>query len=121
MSRSGPLIRNGIHKTREGLSPGRISELVLVAMREAGVKRFNGDGRSAHALRHTAAHDILEHTQNVYAVQQALRHRSISSTEIYLRGSVRACCLTRQTQTGVRSEPWHGELMAGRFSRGWDS
>jgi site-specific recombinase XerD len=61
----------------------------MIAMREAGIKRFNGDGRSAHALRHTCAHDLLEQTQNVYAVQLALRHRSITSTQIYLRGSVR--------------------------------
>jgi len=95
----GPLLRNEIHKSRVGLSPGRISELVMVAMRDAGIKRFNGDGKSAHALRHTAAHDILEQTGNVYAVQQALRHRSITSTQIYLRGSVRDL---RKTMGGRR-------------------
>jgi integrase/recombinase XerD len=87
--RHGPLIRNLIHKKRPRLSAARISELVMEAMLEAGVKVRNGDGRSAHALRHTCAHDLLEQTQNVYAVKQALRHASIRSTEIYLRGSVR--------------------------------
>jgi integrase len=81
----GPLIRNRVRKHGR-TAPQTISELVRQAMVDAGVKR-PGDGlRTPHSCRHTAAHDILSRTSNVRAVQQALRHRSVRSTEVYLRG-----------------------------------
>lgn len=82
---SGPLIRNRVRKHGR-CSPSMISELVRQAMVDAGVKRPGDSLRTPHSLRHTAAHDILSRTDNVRAVQQALRHRSVRSTEVYLRG-----------------------------------
>ena len=81
----GPLIRNRVRKHGR-CSPATVSELVREAMIEAGIKRPGDLTRTPHSCRHTAAHDLLERTDNVRAVQQALRHRSVRSTEIYLRG-----------------------------------
>jgi site-specific recombinase XerD len=55
-------------------------------MVEAGIKRPGDLTRTPHSCRHTMAHDTLARTSDVRAVQQALRHRSVRSTEIYLRG-----------------------------------
>ena len=52
---------------------------------EAGLKKANYDGRSAHALRHTAASDVLDRCKNVRTVQAMLGHASIATTQIYLR------------------------------------
>lgn len=83
----GPLLRNRVRKHGR-MSAGTVSDLVREAMYEAGVKVRGDCSRSKvpHSCRHTAAHDILTRTKNVRAVQKALRHRSIRSTEIYLRG-----------------------------------
>ena len=37
-----------------------------------------------HGLRHTFAVDLLQRTKNIYLVQQALGHSSISTTQVYL-------------------------------------
>jgi integrase len=81
----GPLIRNRV-RLHGRTAPNTISELVRQAMVDCGIKR-PGDGlRTPHSCRHTCAHDVLSRTSNVRAVQQALRHRSVRSTEVYLRG-----------------------------------
>lgn len=85
--RHGPLIRNRRVPT-EGISPDYVSDIIRNAMVEAGVKRPGDPSKTPHSTRHTAAHDMLDRTQNVRAVQQALRHRSVRSTEVYLRGHV---------------------------------
>lgn len=82
--RHGPLFRS--MTSGRQVSPSRVGELVRETMIAAGVKRYPGDGRSAHALRHTAAHELLERTGDIYAVKRALRHRSVKNTEVYLRG-----------------------------------
>ena len=81
----GPLVRNKVRRHGR-TAPSTVSELVRDAMVEAGIKRPGDRLRTPHSCRHTAAHDLLERTQNVRAVQQALRHRSVRSTEVYLRG-----------------------------------
>lgn len=81
----GPLIRNRV-RAHGRMAPSTISELVRDGMVSAGVKRPGDLTRTPHSCRHTAAHDLLSRTDNVRAVQQALRHRSVRSTEIYLRG-----------------------------------
>ena len=81
----GPLIRNRV-RAHGRMAPSTISDLVREGMVAAGVKRPGDRLRTPHSCRHTAAHDLLERTQNVRAVQQALRHRSVRSTEVYLRG-----------------------------------
>lgn len=67
------------------VTPQRISYIVADIMRRAGVKRHAGDGVSAHALRHTAASDVLDTCGDLRVVQQMLGHQQLSSTSIYLR------------------------------------
>lgn len=81
----GPLIRNKV-RLHGRCAPSTITELVSAAMIDAGIKRPGDRLRTPHSCRHTCAHDLLNRTQNVRAVQQALRHRSVRSTEVYLRG-----------------------------------
>lgn len=83
----GPLIRNRVRFDKR-MAASTISQLVHDAMVEAGVKRPGDPSRTPHSCRHTAAHDMLASTRDVRAVQQALRHASVRSTEIYLRGEV---------------------------------
>lgn len=94
---SGPLIRSRVHPDR-GLSPATVGQLVKDAMVAAGVKERARDGKSAHALRHTAAQDLVDSGADIRKVQRVLRHASIRNTEVYLRGEVR----------GIR------DVMAGR-------
>jgi len=81
----GPLIRNRVRKHGR-MAPSTISDLVREGMIAAGVKRPGDRLRTPHSTRHSCAHDLLTRTRDVRAVQQALRHRSVRSTEIYLRG-----------------------------------
>lgn len=94
---SGPLFRSRLNPDK-GLSPARVGEIVMFAMRDCGVKRYNGDGRSAHSLRHTCAQDLVDRGTDIRKVQKVLRHSSIRNTELYVRGEVK----------GLR------EVMAGR-------
>jgi site-specific recombinase XerD len=66
------------------ISARQISRQVGRAMRAAGIHR-SGDGRSAHALRHTCASDVLERCGDVRLVQELLGHQSLATTQIYLR------------------------------------
>lgn len=84
---AGPLIRS-VKWPDRGVKPQRIGELVTDAMWAAGVKMANGDGCSPHALRHSAAHDMIDAGADVLEVQQMLGHRSINNTMVYLRGHV---------------------------------
>jgi site-specific recombinase XerC len=85
--RYGPFVRNRV-RAHGRLAASTVSELVHDAMVDAGVKRPGDASRTPHSLRHTGAHDMLAHTHDVRAVQQALRHSSVRSTEVYLRGQV---------------------------------
>lgn len=85
--RNGPLIRNRVRKHGR-MAASTISQLVHDAMVDAGVKVPGDPSRTPHSCRHTGAHDMLERTSDVRAVQQALRHASVRSTEVYLRGQV---------------------------------
>jgi integrase/recombinase XerC len=68
-----------------GLTAGAISRLVSAWMDAAGLKARARDGMSAHALRHTAASNLLDGCGNVRTVQQFLGHVSLATTERYLR------------------------------------
>lgn len=85
--RSGHLVRS-VKWPDRGVSAAHLGALVTEAMYAAGVKRAAGDGVSPHALRHTAAHEMVDEGADVLEVQEALGHRSISNTMIYLRGHV---------------------------------
>jgi site-specific recombinase XerD len=54
-------------------------------LRDAGVKHAPYDGVSGHALRHTAASDVLDGGASLPCVQEMLGHVALSSTSIYLR------------------------------------
>jgi integrase/recombinase XerC len=79
----GPLIRS--YRTPRALRPDTISGMVSEWMRAAGIKLVARDGVSAHALRHTAASDVLEQSKDLRAVQDMLGHRQLATTAIYLR------------------------------------
>ncbi len=81
----GPLIRNKV-RLHGRTAPSTISEIISQAMVDAGIKRPGDHLRTPHSCRHTFGHDVLSRTDNVRAVQQAMRHRSVRSTEVYLRG-----------------------------------
>jgi integrase/recombinase XerC len=74
--RSGPII---------GLSAGRISILVSRWMNAAGIKGASYDGKSAHALRHSAASDFYERSGDMRATQRLLGHANLATTDRYLR------------------------------------
>lgn len=57
-------------------------------MREAGIKQRSGDGKSAHALRHTFAQHLVDGDVPLRVVQQALGHASVTTTEQYARRTV---------------------------------
>ena len=84
---TGPLIRNRVRKHGR-CSPQTISELVRQGMVDAGVKQPGDSLRTPHSARHTAAHGILDQTGDIRMVQKVLRHRSVRSSEVYLRGYV---------------------------------
>ncbi|HET7736438.1 MAG TPA: tyrosine-type recombinase/integrase [Nocardioidaceae bacterium] len=102
---SGPLIRS-TRSTAHGLSAETISTYMSRWMSEAGLKVGRWDGRSAHALRHTAASDVLDRCHDLRVVQEMLGHQHLSSTSIYLR---------RAGMAQLR------EAMEGRYYRGRDA
>lgn len=57
-------------------------------LRGVADRQAPGDGRTAHALRHSCANHLMDMGATTEQVQQALRHRSIRSTEVYTRGRV---------------------------------
>lgn len=73
----GPLIRSYSRPGR-GIGPGHISVLVSDWLHDAGV------AASAHALRHTAATDMLRAGAHLRDVQAALGHQSLATTQRYL-------------------------------------
>lgn len=80
---AGPLVRS-YNRPTAGLTPTYVSERVSAWLSAAGVKVAARDGRSAHALRHTAATDMLRAGAHVRDVQHALGHSELSTTQRYL-------------------------------------
>ena len=80
----GPLVRSYAQPWRP-LGADTVSIYVGRWMRAAGVKRAAWDGVSAHALRHTAASDVLDVCGDLRAVREMLGHRHLATTSIYLR------------------------------------
>lgn len=81
---SGPLIRS-YKQPHRPLRYNTLSHYVSAWMSAAGIKRCAHDGISAHALRHTAASDVLDECNDVRVVQAMLGHLHLSSTSVYLR------------------------------------
>lgn len=82
--RAGPLICSET-SSRRGVTTHYVSQMVAALMYRSGVKKMPGDGVGAHALRHTAGSDVLDACNNVRTVQEMLGHRSLATTQIYLR------------------------------------
>ena len=80
---AGPVIRS-YNNPHAGIEASYVSTLVRTWLKEAGVKRRSWDRRSAHALRHTAATDMLRAGAHLRDVQRALGHARINTTELYL-------------------------------------
>lgn len=74
---AGPLIRS-YNDPYVGIDPSYISTLVARWIRASGVEA------TAHALRHTAASDMLRSGAHLRDVQAALGHVSLSTTQRYL-------------------------------------
>lgn len=80
---SGPLVCS--YTTGRALQPASISKLVGRWVRAAGLKQFPWDGRSAHSLRHSCAQHMLDAGADIRDVQHTLGHKSLRTTEGYLR------------------------------------
>lgn len=74
--RAGPLIQS--YRNGRGISAAHVSRMAGWAIKRAGVSE------SGHALRHTFAHEMIDAGANLRAVQTALGHTSIMTTQIYL-------------------------------------
>lgn len=68
-----------------GSTAHRVSLEVSRWFGAAGLKVGPYDGNSAHALRHTAASNMLDACGNVRTVQAFLGHTSLATTQRYLR------------------------------------
>lgn len=80
---AGPLIRS--LTTGGALRPDSVGDIVARLIERAGLKRMACDGRSPHALRHTFATVLVDSGADLRLAQHALGHRTIRSTELYVR------------------------------------
>lgn len=80
---SGPLLRS-MHDDRSPITPAHLGRVVTGLFRACGVKSYNRDGRSPHALRHTAATDTLAAGAHIDQVRDLLGHQNVATTQIYL-------------------------------------
>jgi len=80
---SGPLVRS--YRRPTALAADTLSGMVSEWFRAAQVKRSARDGVSAHALRATAASDVLDVCGDLRVVQEMLGHQNLATTSIYLR------------------------------------
>lgn len=86
-SAPGPLFCNARRLVPTRIDPSHLSKVVARLAVAAGVHRRPGDGKTAHALRHTCASDVLAASHDVRLVQELLGHQSLATTQIYLRHS----------------------------------
>lgn len=80
----GPLIRSTTDPSRP-LSLSALSHYMAAWMYAAGIKHAPRDGVNGHALRHTAASDVLDNCGDLRVVQEMLGHQSLATTAMYLR------------------------------------
>ena len=81
---TGPII-HATCDTASPLQPDTIGRIAGRILRDAGLKRAPYDGVSGHALRHSAASDVLDRCGDLRVVQAMLGHEHLTSTAIYLR------------------------------------
>lgn len=77
--------RESLGRTGDTLHPEHVGRVMTETMWRSGVKNARYDGRSGHALRHTAASDVLDRCGDLRVVQELLGHEDLSTTAIYLR------------------------------------
>ena len=80
----GPLLGR-YDRPHEPLKPGTVSKMAMEWVAAAGIKHRVHDGVSAHALRHTAASDVLDRCGDLRVVQEMLGHANLATTSRYLR------------------------------------
>jgi integrase/recombinase XerC len=80
---AGPMVRT--LDGRRGISTSYLGRLVSSWMFDAGVKVAPWDGRAAHSFRHTIASEVADIVSDLRVVQELLGHRSLMSTQVYLR------------------------------------
>jgi site-specific recombinase XerD len=80
----GPLFPSRWEPTK-AISANWVSELVGDAFRRSGIKARARDGKSPHALRHTALSDMVDNGADVLEVQETAGHADLSTTKVYLR------------------------------------
>jgi site-specific recombinase XerD len=92
-----PIVRARTHPG--GVRPDYLSQMVSRTMAAAGVKRAAWDRVSGHALRHTAATEVLDASGDLRVVQEMLGHQRLETTSVYLARAgvdrVRAAMLAR--------------------------
>jgi site-specific recombinase XerD len=98
VSGPGPLIRSQVDPTA-GVTPQTVSRIVGEVFTSSGVKYAPRDGRSPHALRHTAATDMIDGGAEMRSVQKILGHSSIAMTEHYTAGAVSDLVCTIEGRT----------------------
>lgn len=82
----GPLVRSVVHE-RRGLAPETVTKMMHRWFVAAGLKRHAYDGRSTHALRHTAASDVHRACGDITVVRDMLGHADVRTTQIYTRST----------------------------------
>lgn len=92
-AKSGHLVRS--YRDGSNLTYGHVSKLVSTWMSDAGIKAQPRDGRSAHALRHTALGALVDGGADLREVQAIAGHSSLASTYRYL--------LRRQAMSQLRA------------------
>lgn len=78
-ARTGPLIRHQrLGTEHKPINAQTVSQIIGDVMRAAGLTE------TAHALRHTAASDVLKGGAHLRDVQTMLGHASLSTTQAYI-------------------------------------
>jgi integrase len=109
---AGPLIRSKLHPQR-GLAADTIGGLVVDYMKAAGIKTGPRDGVSAHALRHTAATDMLRAGAHIRDVQQVLGHAHLATTEVYMP------LVVRSLADAMEGRHYLGQRLGERLGEVW--